>query len=100
MFRGQISFEPLIFWKEVRFFQNSLSSVMRKGRMLRRFENFKINEYLYGKPLNRDLVTGGVFPIHSASLQSQFRLLAAGREMSPRCSLKRVDEDSLFQAFR
>ena len=69
---------------------------MRKERMLRRFENFKIKEYLYGKPLNRDWVAGGVFPIHSASLQSQFRLPAAGREMSPRGSLKRVDEDSLF----
>ena len=41
-----------------------------------------------------------VLLIHSAPLQSQFRLPAAVREMSPRCSLKRVDEDSLFQALR
>ena len=67
--------------------------------MYGQFKNFKINENLYGKSLNRDWVARGVFPIHSAplqSLQSQFRLPAAIREMSPRCSLKRVDEDSLF----
>ena len=46
--------------------------------MLRRFENFKINQYLFGKPLSHDWVARGVFPIHSASLQSQFRLPAAG----------------------
>ena len=28
--------------------------------MLGRFENFKINENLYGKPLNRDWVARGV----------------------------------------
>ena len=64
---------------------------MRKGRMCGQFENFKINENLYGKPLNRDWMARGVFPIHSALLQSQFRLPAAVPEMN---------EDSLFQAFR
>ena len=60
----------------------------------------EINENLYGKPLNHDWVARDVFPIHLAPLQSQVRLLAAVREMSPRCFLKRVDEDNLFQAFR
>ena len=39
---------------------------MRKGRMYGQFENFKINENLFGKPLNRDWVARVVFPIHSA----------------------------------
>ena len=39
---------------------------MRKGRMCGQFENFKINENLFGKPLNRDWVARVVFPIHSA----------------------------------
>ena len=51
--------------------------------MYGQFENFKINENLYGKPLNRDWVARGVFPINSASLQSQFRLPAAGRGNEP-----------------
>lgn len=34
---------------------------MRKGRMYGQFENFKINENLFGKPLNRDWVAGVVF---------------------------------------
>lgn len=39
------------------FLAENLSPVIRKGKILRQFENFKTYQNLYGKPFNRDWLT-------------------------------------------
>ena len=43
----------------------NLSPVIRKGKILLNFENFKIYQNLYGKPLNRDWLTRVVFTVQA-----------------------------------